>query len=191
MYLKEISDNELCLLIYKASSKLFPLYSSAFMYDIEEFQQQCCVLILPNLKKYNSSKSKVSTYIYNNLPLLLNRWLKSKEGQSKLYNDFTINLDNLLNDTDLSSDDKRDMFVRDDYDLVKSLIDKEENSIISNILNKYNIVKMKLEDDLSFAQLGKRLHTSKSYARYLYAMELADLTQKYEKVLKKLARFEN
>ena len=170
MYLNNIDDKDLCKIIYKASSILFPNYSNLFHDDMEEFQQQCCVLMLDNIKKYNSSKGSISTYIYNVLPLLINRWLLSKEGKTFIYNSNNIDIDKIISNKSYS--------ISINYNI--------NNNIFKKIFDEYKIVKWKLVDDLSFSQLAKKLNTSKSYARYQYAMQLANIYQKYENIL---ARF--
>jgi hypothetical protein len=182
MYIKGINDNDLCNLIYKAGALLFPQYESLFSGDIEEFQQHCAVLILPKLKKYDSSKGAISTYIYTFLPLALGNWVaRSKEYKTML---LEVNKSRLQ---DLIEDDVEDMLFEDlEQDIKKDLILKERDIKLRKIISKYPNYCIKEIEDLTFRQLAKRLNVNERRAKYLWYKDMIEIRNKYTNLLKSL-----
>lgn len=186
MFINNINDKDLCLIIYKAGALLFPRYSRYFGDDLQEFQQECAYIVLSNLNKYNPKKGSISNYIYNNLPLLVSNYLRCSEGKSKLMNDNFMSLDELVsgklsNDRDM---DNYDCFLIDyDYNLVDEINEKEKLSTIRKILNEYPTLKLRFDNDLSFSELAKKLGTSVGCAKYRYITEIGNMLYKYEKTL--------
>jgi hypothetical protein len=169
MFINNVNDRDLCKLIYKASAKLFPQYAGLFNNDLEEFQQQCAVLILPKLKTYDCNKGAISTYIYSSLPLVVAYWAQtSKESKTMMFNDTKVNLDLLLK---REKNNDIDYIFVDDIDIRKTLYIKDE-------LLKYKEFPFVIYRDVydySFVEIGNLLNLNMQQVIYRYKKELKKL----------------
>ena len=52
-----------------------------YLFDRDDFIQECYLIILSNMNKYNNTLSKLSTYIYNVLSNTWGTFLNSKKGK--------------------------------------------------------------------------------------------------------------
>lgn len=183
MFVEGINDKDLTLIIYKAGARLYPQYEVLFCGDIEEFQQHCAVLILPKLKKYDSSRGSISNYIYKTLPFVLGQWVaKHKEYKTML---FEINKSRL---PDLIDDEAEDIMFEDtQQDVKQDLINKERDKVLKKLMVKYPMFCTKETEDLTFKKLGKQFGISERQAKYLWWKELIDIRNNYMDILKSLS----
>lgn len=179
------NETQLPLIIYKASSRLFPLYERLFGKDKDDFQQLCAVLALNNLKYYDERKCEISTFIYNFLPMWVNKWVNSNEGQTLWYETHKLNID----DVDDDDSEKYDSLFVSDENIIADYENKLIRNKIKNILSNYPVLRNKIYEDLSFSQIAKKLKMSKRQISYKYAMELKDLIDKNDNFLKTLYQF--
>ena len=182
----KINDNDLCLLIYKAGARLFPKYRELFNDDMEEFQQVCAVLMLKHISKHDKSKGAMSTFIYNSLPLLIRRWCISKEAKTMRLENLKLNMEKLLYDSDIEESKKYDSIFVSLENIPRDLDNLERDKIISKIMKNYPIIKRKVYDDLTFPQLAKKFKLTERQIKYRYALEMMNLMEKYENILKSL-----
>lgn len=189
MYINNINDKDLCKLLYKASVNLFPNYKELFNNDLEEFQQLCAYLMLKRLKKYDSKKSSISTYIYNYMPLVLGLWIRQHDAKQIMMENTKLDITNLIKYTDLEEEEIESSIFADDYDLKEECIFAEEHKYFMERLSKYPIVEKKILNDYTFAKLGKVLGVSTRIAKYLFCKDLQKLIKNEEKMLKSLYFF--
>jgi hypothetical protein len=181
-----INERYLCLLIYKAGARLFPKYRELFNDDIEEFQQVCAVLMLKHIHKHDTSKGAISTFIYNSLPLLVRRWCISKEAKTMRTENLKTSIDILYPYTDFEDCEKFEHIFISDEDLVAEQIKEETRAKVSKIIEHYPLIKNKIYNDLTFPQLARKLKMTERQIKYRYALEMVDLMEKYENILKSL-----
>lgn len=181
-----INERDLCLIIYKAGANLFPKYKELFDNDMEDFQQICAVLSLKNLKNYKKDKGSISTFIYNSLPLLVRRYMISKEAKTITMEKNKINLDNFYHSTELNNEAKFNRLFVSEENIPEDYSKKEIVSVIGKISKNYPIVRKKIYNDLTFPQLAKKLKMTERQVKYRYWLELTDMIEKYENVLKSL-----
>lgn len=184
-----INERDLCLIIYKAGANLFPSYRDMFNNDLEEFQQLCAYLMLKQLKKYDSKKSSISTYIYTHMPLVLGVWIRQHEAKQMMMENTKVDIMNLRKDTDLEEEEIESSIYADTYDLKQECISVEEHKYFRDRLSKYPIVEAKILNDYTFAQLGKHLGISTRMAKYVFYKDLQKLIENEEKMLKSLYFF--
>lgn len=189
MFVNNINDDDLCRLIFKASINLFPNYRDMFNNDLEEFKQLCSYLMLKQLKKYDSKKSSVSTYIYTHMPLVLGVWIRQNDAKQILMENSKLDIYNLIKDTDLEEEEIESSIYVDDYDLKEECISSEEHKHFMETLSKYPIVEKKILNDYNFAKLGKELGVPTRIAKYMFYRDLQKLIKNEEKMLKSLYFF--
>lgn len=181
-----INERDLCLIIYKAGASLYPKYRDLLGTDIEDFQQICAMLSLKNLKNYDKDKGAISTFIYNSLPLLIRRYLISKEAKTIIIENNKINLDNLYHYTELNNEDKFSRLFVSEENIADEYSRREIVSVIGKISKNYPVMRRKIHDDLTFPQLAKKLKMTERQVKYRYCLELTDMISKYENILKSL-----
>lgn len=187
MYLQNIKDEDLVNLLYKCSARLFPTYSDMFNGDLEEFQQQCCLLTLKHLDKYDSNKSSISTFIYNNMPLYVKSWLRSTEAHNMLYyNNNVISMDKMLQKTELDNEEKMDKALLNEYNLIDDLNDKLNIDKLDSILEKYEVLKMRYIDDLQLKDISNKLNKPISSIQYQINKEIKNLFKKHYNFLENM-----
>lgn len=181
-----INERELCLIIYKAGANLYPKYRDLLGTDMEDFQQICAVLSLKNLKNYDKDKGSISTFIYNSLPLLVRRYMISKEAKTITMEKNKINLDNFYHSTELNNEAKFNRLFVSEENIPEDYSKKEIVSVIGKISKNYPIMRKKIYGDLTFPQLAKKLKMTERQVKYRYCSELTDMISKYENILKSL-----
>jgi hypothetical protein len=184
-----IDERELCLIIYKAGTREFYKYKDLFKDDLEEFQQHCAYLMLKQLKKYDKSKSSLSTYIYTHMPLVLGVWIRQHEAKQMMMENSKLELFSMGKDTELEEEEVESNILVDSYDLKQECIGKEEYDYFRDRLSKYPVVEAKILNDYTFAKLGKELGVSTRMAKYVFYKDLQKLIKNEEKMLKSLYFF--
>lgn len=184
-----INERDLCLIIYKAGANLFPSYRDMFNNDLEDFQQLCAYLMLKQLKKYDSKKSSISTYIYTHMPLVLGVWIRQHEAKQMIMENNKVDIYNVARETGLEQEEVEYSVFADQYDLKHECISVEEHKYFRDRLSKYPIVEAKILNDYTFAQLGKELGVSTRMAKYVFYKDLQKLIKNEEKMLKSLYFF--
>jgi RNA polymerase sigma factor (sigma-70 family) len=184
MNINEIMLNkELRELLKDSIRKTYYRYKLSFIIDLEDFEQEVYIYLIPRIKKFDDSKSSINTYLPIVVMSCAKNCIKLANGQSKVFNklDFTNSLLSL--DYEYNSEDNEGTKLTDGLgeftnDLSSKIILDEVLSICGLTENQKIIINL-LREGYTITDIAKMLSKTSSCVNITFQRAREKIVTKY------------